>query len=105
MARCRWGEADGAHVTVPAVLEPMRLRCASYDLPTTGERTLALALNAEDFTTLSPEYGYYSDPLLTTFRSALEPAGAVVEGGTLITLHGAGFDVLPDAGTAFARCR
>jgi hypothetical protein len=59
----------------------------------------------QDFTPLSPDFGYYADPRLATFAYELEPRGGISAGGTVVTVRGAGFDVLPDAGTAFVRCR
>jgi hypothetical protein len=39
------------------------------------------------------------------FSAELVPPGGVLQGGTLVTVRGSGFDALPDAGTSFARCR
>ena len=83
----------------------MTVRCASYLHEAPGERRLSLSLNEEDYTELSPMYGYYAEPRLATFTEELEPRGGVSAGGTVVTLRGSGFDVLPDAGATFARCR
>jgi hypothetical protein len=45
-ARCRWGDSIGDE-TMPTVLEPMRVQCASYLHSTAAFRTLQLSLNEE----------------------------------------------------------
>ena len=102
-ARCRWGDEPGDE-TVPTVLDAMSVQCSSYLHASSGARTLQLSLNDEDYTPLSPSYVYYHDPRLVVFSELLEPEGGVSEGGTVVTVRGAGFDVLPNA-TDFVRCR
>ena len=103
-ARCRWGDEQGSE-TVPTVLEAMTVQCPSYLSPTAGARTLQLSLNNEDYLPLEPLYTYYEEPRLATFVHSLYPEGGLREGGTLVTLHGDGFNVMPAAGTTFVRCR
>ena len=103
-ARCRWGDVEGEE-TVPAVLESMRVQCPSHLHDSAGSRTLQLSLNQEDYTTLTPMYVFYEEPRLAVFTDQLQPAGGVQTGGTVVTVHGSGFDVMPDAGTTFVRCR
>lgn len=83
----------------------MKLQCPSYLDTSNGERQLSLSLNAIDYTALSPGFTFYADPPLAVFSRPLEPTGGILEGGTRVTIHGSGFDVLPDSGAAFARCR
>ena len=107
-ARCRWGDPTGAtdgYETLPTLVEPMRVECPSYLHDTPGERTLQLTLNAEDYTPLAPDYGYYADPPLAAFSTALEPEGGVSKGGTIVTVRGEGFDALPKAGVESVLCR
>jgi hypothetical protein len=62
-------------------------------------------LNEEDFADTGP-FTFYKEPRLAVFVTALQPEGGVSEGGTLVTVRGAGFDVM-SAGIALAhvRCR
>jgi hypothetical protein len=103
-ARCKWGDGPN-DVTVPTLIEPMRVRCSSYLHSTEAVRSLRLSLNEEDFADTGP-FTFYKEPRLAVFVTALQPEGGVSEGGTLVTVRGAGFDVM-SAGIALAhvRCR
>ena len=73
-ARCRWGDNPGDE-TIPEVLEEMTVVCSSYLHASPGERKLLLSLNEEDYTELTPLYGYYDDPRIAVFSQSLEPEG------------------------------
>ena len=102
MARCKW--ADGPNdVTIPTLIEPMRVRCSSFLHSTEAVRSLR-ALYEEDFADTGL-FTFYKKPRLAVFVTALQPEGGVCEGGTtLVTVRGAGFDVM-SAGTALTHVR
>jgi len=107
MARRKWGDGPN-DVTVPTLIEPMRVRCSrcsSYLHTSEAVRSLRLSLNEEDFADTGP-FTFYKEPRLAVFVTALQPEGGVSEGGTLVTVRGAGFDVM-SAGIALmhVRCR
>jgi hypothetical protein len=102
-ARCRWG-GEAVHcridpeacTTVPSYLSDEKLVCESAAQPFTfaTEVTLEVALNDRDFIEIIPRktelrYTYYLQP-----RSikAISPTGGRVDGGTLVTIDGGGFE-------------
>ena len=104
MARCRWGD-DDTHTTTPFVLETTRLQCASYVHTDAAAHTRPRSLNAQDYTPLTPGYTVYDEPALAVFTRLLSPEGGITEGGTVVTVYGEGFDVLPPDSQRFGRCR
>ena len=102
-ARCRWGTSS-EHETVPTVLDSMEVQCTSFLHSTAAVRSLQISLNELDFTPLDPDYGYYADPTTVGFVDQLSPRGGVIDGGSVITVSGSGFDVLGET-ASFARCR
>ena len=83
MYRCRFG---GAEVNATYGAEHDELECIS-PVAVAGIVTVAISLNAQQFSLSGAPFEYYEDPSI----SHLLPSAGPIEGGTSITVFGAGF--------------
>ena len=94
-ARCRW---HGMELTVPTYLDDTRLVCQTaaqpFAVPT--EVLLEISLNDRDFIAVTPDttlrFMYYVQPQAI---KAISPTGGRLDGGTLVTIDGGGFEAYP----------
>lgn len=103
--RCAWGadEVSGTRqLTRARVLSDTRLECVSYLRRSPASVPFGIALNGLDFMEEASAVSYTFYEQLPLFRG-LEPTGGPLEGGTRVTLHGAGFGRF-DSDAASARC-
>lgn len=82
-------------VTIPTYLDDTQLVCQTSPQPFTSPQEVALevALNDRDYIAITPEatlrFTYFVQPLAV---HRLSPTGGRVDGGTLVTIEGAGFE-------------
>ena len=110
--RCRFGD-DGSPLEIDAMpdfrdlcrrqegcLENATFWCVAPP-NSAGGRTLSVAANQMHFVPVLPRgtYTYHARPSVTQ----LEPPGGPVVGGTLVTLHGSGFDALGAEGNPLCK--
>ena len=105
LARCRYGRRDNVSVVRVMDLQEGAVTCGPSPATTLYaigvDKELHIALNGEQFAPhAGVDFRYYVQPQL----SSLWPTGGAMAGGTVVTLHGVGFDRffagVPPAATA-----